>query len=183
LSDYHKGKNYKQGVKSVCKECAKEANAKRYVENKDHILEVCKRWAEANPEKRKIISRSYKARNRKKAYESTRDWLLRHPEKLRGYQAKRRAQKIQAAPPWLTKDQLDAMSDLYKTSKVMEEKFGLKYHVDHIVPLNGEDICGLHVPWNLQVLEAGLNISKSNQSNWGLQKMVDSVNPKTLTFG
>jgi hypothetical protein len=66
-------------------------------------------------------------------------------------------------PTWLSEEQLSVIADFYAHAKDCEVVSGEKYHVDHIVPLQGKDICGLHVPWNLQVLPADVNISKSNK--------------------
>lgn len=73
---------------------------------------------------------------------------------------KRRSKK--ATPKWLTKEHKQQIVDTYELMRDCRAVTGEDYHVDHIVPLRGENICGLHVPWNLQVLPAYVNISKSN---------------------
>ena len=47
--------------------------------------------------------------------------------------------------------------------KELEKIFPWKQEVDHIEPLKGKDICGLHVPWNLRVITRFENRSKANR--------------------
>lgn len=76
--------------------------------------------------------------------------------------AKRNA-KIRRTPKWLTVAQSESMAAIYSMSKWLSEVVGRKYHVDHIIPLQGKLVSGLHVPWNLQVIPAANNLSKGNK--------------------
>jgi uncharacterized protein YdaU (DUF1376 family) len=74
----------------------------------------------------------------------------------------RRARKLNATPPWTTKEDRDAIAAVYAHAAMQTASTGVKHEVDHIVPLQGEKVCGLHVAWNLQVLTAERNRAKSN---------------------
>jgi hypothetical protein len=69
--------------------------------------------------------------------------------------------KKEASPPWLTKEDKTSILLCYKNAKALS-KLGIKHEVDHIIPLNHADVCGLHVPWNLRVIPASENNRKSN---------------------
>ena len=77
--------------------------------------------------------------------------------------AKRRATKIKATPEWLSEDHIREIDYLYWLSKDISITSGEQYHVDHIIPLKGKGVCGLHVPWNLQVIPSDINLRKSNK--------------------
>lgn len=74
--------------------------------------------------------------------------------------ARRRASKKQATPPWLSEEDEQAIKAMYALSSFMTRTTGIEHHVDHIVPLAGKTVCGLHVPWNLRVITAKENLSK-----------------------
>jgi len=69
----------------------------------------------------------------------------------------------QATPKWLTLEQKRDIENIYWLAKDLQSVSGQTYHVDHIVPLKGQNVCGLHVPWNLQVLPSDINMSKGNK--------------------
>ena len=94
--------------------------------------------------------------NQKKYSQKTKD-------KHAARQAKRRSLKQSATPPWLSEEQLKQIQTEYALSAWCSEVMNTKYHVDHIIPLKGKSVCGLHVPWNLQVIPATENLKKGNK--------------------
>ena len=92
-----------------------------------------------------------------------RDWAKRNPAKTNAKGMKRYTSKMRRTPPWLTKEHYKEMQAMYIRAKIAEDFTGQKWHVDHIVPLQGKNVSGLHVPWNLQIMPASKNISKGNK--------------------
>lgn len=114
-------------------------------------------------EKRKSV---HKLKNtiewRTKHKEKNQTWKLNNIGKVRADTAKRRLSKMQRTPPWLDVVQNAEIEFTYEYCAVLRS-IGLNYHVDHIVPLQGKFVSGLHVPWNLQVIPAEENIQKANR--------------------
>lgn len=74
----------------------------------------------------------------------------------------RRRRFRDATPPWITARQKTEIRQLYQAAITMSKTTGERYVVDHIVPINGVAVCGLHVPWNLRVVTQEENLAKSN---------------------
>ena len=91
-------------------------------------------------------------------------WAKEHPEVYRMSRAARRAREINAMPSWVNKEAIKA---IYTEREFLVRETGIQYHVDHIEPLAGKNVCGLHVPWNLQIITAQENTRKSNKQLWG----------------
>jgi hypothetical protein len=139
LSAFYKDRLGKDGLRNDCKSCTNKKSKKHYQKNRDSISEQKKTWRKANSE---LVSAN---------------------------SASRRARKKQAQPPWLTEEHINQIKVEYKNSKRMKKLTGIEHHVDHIVPLKGENVCGLHVPWNLQVIPAKHNLEKKNHfDDWNL---------------
>lgn len=123
--------------------------------------EYAKCWRDKNKES----IRAYQLANKDKTKVATEKWNAAHKDVRAAHASKVRASKKLRVPAWLTKDQLDDIKSFYALAIKLEKLCGVKYHVDHIVPLHGKQVSGLHVPWNLQLLPACINFSKSNKHN------------------
>ena len=122
------------------------------LENRELDRERSRKYARAN--KRRAVRRAqeWAQNNRERANANNKRWSDRNPAIRAAGRMKRIAAQLSATPAWLTQALLDALKDIYEQAKLAEQLTGVPHHVDHIEPLNGSDRCGLHVPWNLQVL-------------------------------
>jgi 5-methylcytosine-specific restriction endonuclease McrA len=91
------------------------------------------------------------------------EWFKNNAGMAKAKRARRRASMSNSTPNWLTSIQKAQIAEFYEIATALETQTGIKHHVDHIVPLKANQISGLHVPWNLQILTAKENLSKGNR--------------------
>jgi hypothetical protein len=178
LDDFTKNKNNKDGLNTWCKECFRSyiiknkervANkqAANYIKNRERLLEKQKvynikhkeelavyksNWNVINRVELSIKRAANRQKNGAKMNAQTAEWKRNNPGKVNASSAKRKAQKLLATPSWLTESHLGEMQNIYIQCSKITKETGIQHHVDHIEPLLGKEICGLHVPWNLQIL-------------------------------
>lgn len=143
-TNYHKNSSYLSGLNSICKPCARERTAQWRRDNPDRARLTVEQWFARNPERAAQYQAEYRQRNR---------------ASRRASRAQRRAAEKQAAPPWVDRA---AIMRVYAEARRRDKKTGIPHHVDHIIPLQHPSVCGLHVPWNLQVITAAENWRKRN---------------------
>ena len=100
-------------------------------------------------------------KDKKKRNQQSREWKKNNPEAAalmsRVSSSKRNAKKKMATPSWLTDDQLSLIRAVYVEAVRLTKEIGVPHEVDHIVPLSGKTVLGLHVPWNLRAIPAQEN--------------------------
>lgn len=163
FDQFYKSPRMKDGHTNVCKSCEKVRKSEEYLADRDNTLDKNKAYGKANRSVTRKASKTYYYKNREVSIQRKLNWCKQNPEKAAASSANYRANKRQATPVWLTEDHRDQILRFYEHSKECRMLTGDEYHVDHIIPLAGENICGLHVPWNLQVLPSDINIAKSNK--------------------
>lgn len=113
---------------------------------------------------RRKWSQDYYEQNKDKINSYNKEWALNNNAKFRVYWANRRAALKKATPKWATSELEKLLIDeIYDLAKRREVALGVKMHVDHIVPLQSDLVCGLHCSANLQILTAEENFKKNNR--------------------
>jgi hypothetical protein len=105
-----------------------------------------------------VYRKEYYIKNKDKETIKSAEWSSNNLHKKREYRAKRRATILKATPIWSNSQ---AIKRIYSEADFLSKATGIKYEVDHIIPLQGGNVCGLHVPNNLQVIKMADNRKKS----------------------
>lgn len=148
VDSFYKHKTTKDRLYNYCKDCCNVLSRTRYLKN---------------PEKHKESNRQWNISNLKKRRELSRSWNVVNSDKANAKNARHRAKLLRATPKWAEFEQ-PAIKEMYALAKCKTKETGIKYHVDHIVPLNSDIVQGLHCLANLQVIEAKTNIIKGNRA-------------------
>ena len=153
-TEFYKKPTSRDGLYWWCRDCHKEKMKAKYYElasgseyRAAEQIRVCEFWRN-NPQKRAEAGKRYLEGNR---------------AKINAKLQKRYAAKKNRMPKWLSGDDFWLIEQAYELAQLRTQIFGFQWHVDHIVPLQGELVSGLHVPHNLQVIPARDNLSKSNK--------------------
>jgi hypothetical protein len=172
---YYTGEPCKHGhvalrkTKGSCVECLKiewqknnetRAGYFKTYNKKEEVKDRKNEWYLANRDQ--VIERA-KTRPVESLREYRNAWKRNNPVQVNASTKARRRKHRQATPLWLTRKQKSEIRQLYQIAITMTKTTGEQYVVDHIVPLRGQDVCGLHVPWNLRVITQEENLKKSNK--------------------
>lgn len=140
-----------------------------YTKNSDAYRQRAAEWQKNNPDSYKLRKETYFSRDDVKAASRarTRKWTAenkgrkremdlefkaKNPAKVTSYKARYRAARRQATPPWLTEFHIAQIEAVYEQARRLSQETGVPHDVDHIVPLAGKVVSGLHVPWNLRAI-------------------------------
>lgn len=189
-SEFGKHKGNKDGLQYSCKICNRTKALNRYYLNRDLIAIKRKdfrkknpeqarardrKWDNENKEKRSVWAKKswkenkeklslrhkeWRLKNLTKRNKSHMEWVKNNPDKINYYVALRKAKELQATPKWANKF---FIKEIYHLAKLRSKVTGIIWHVDHVIPLKGKLVCGLHVETNLNVIPGIENIRKNNK--------------------
>jgi len=162
LSEFCKNKTAKFGVSSLCRVCQSTYNKEYRERNRQTLLQADKDRYSNNTEHLKAKAAKHKSENKEYYDNYNKSYYRLNKHKFLAANSKRRKVIVRATPDWLSSSHKQKIENFYWLAQDLRATSGETYHVDHIVPLQGKNVCGLHVPWNLQVLPADLNLQKGN---------------------
>lgn len=143
---------------------SKEYQRNYYIKNREKVIAKTLKYLKSLSKLTKSLkNKKYYCKHKTKILRSNREWRNKNLAKVNLYSSIRRTRKQLATPKWLTEKDFRDIYSYYFLASELNKVAPDKFCVDHIVPICGENVCGLHVPWNLQLLTISENCSKSNK--------------------
>lgn len=147
------------GLQPLSAFSVRKASGKPLAQCKTCCVASARRSALANPERVRANQERWRGANIARRREIARAWAARNAAGVLANTTKRRALLLNAVPPWAD---LSAIAAVYAKAAEIKRDIGVDVHVDHIIPLRGRLVSGLHVANNLRIVTAEENRSKNN---------------------
>jgi hypothetical protein len=163
-------------TKGACVECLKAEWAQAAETRADYFREYNKSDAGQKAKKgyyernKETVIASAQARPDEAKNQYKKKYKEANPDLYKELVSVRRRRFRDATPKWLSPEQRMEIRLKYRLAIELSRATGVRHAVDHEVPLQGDEVCGLHVPWNLRVITQDENLKKSN-------KLVDPHQP------
>jgi hypothetical protein len=119
-------------------------------------------WRKKNPKSVKQHNATQYLNHSEKIKAGVKNWSKNNPVKMLVYTRANQAKRNMRNPKWLSPDDKWMIEQAYELAALRTKTFGFSWHVDHILPLQGKTVSGLHTPYNLQVIPGAENVRKSN---------------------
>lgn len=167
-----------------CPACHVEYRKRERKRNRESYLRRTQAWRQRNPEKVSESGRRSRKRamsdpirhehikendrkrhanrseaEREKDRRWARLWKKNNKDKVSAAKRMRLAVERTTTPSWVDKKEL---RKICIEASALSRATGIKYVVDHMVPLRGANVCGLNVPWNLRIITDKENVLKHN---------------------
>ena len=173
-TEFNKARRERDGLMFTCRECGKILDRQRRLKDpekekarkdkyrREHMKErnlARQRWAKENPEKIKEYRKRTYLKNKEKENAKSSEYMKNNRGIINAIHAKRKSMLRNATVKWAD---LNKIQEVYVECIRLSKETGIEHHVDHIIPIKSEYVCGLHVENNLQILTKSENCSKQN---------------------
>lgn len=169
VGGFYANKRMKDGLNTFCVACHKADNVRRKAVNRTNpeFKEAEREYKKLYRAQNSLEHASYMQEWRKVNKDHTQQYGKKYREANKAFVnflcQKRKIALTNRTPPWLSEDDLWAIQEAYLLAEKRTQLFGFSWHVDHVIPLRGKNVSGLHVPNNLQVIPAIDNLRKTNK--------------------
>ncbi len=163
LDNFYTSKAKKCKYLAWCKSCRKVYRYEYCELNRERLTQYSRQHYQDNIEFYLAYAAEYRKNNPDKTKAACLKYTKQNPDKRSFWEAKRKAAKLQRTPKWLTESDWIEIEWAYSEAHRLTKETGVLHTVDHIIPLQGKEISGLHCPQNLQILTISDNSSKGNR--------------------
>lgn len=168
-SAFYANKRMKDGLNTFCIECHKADNvARKLLRRSDDAFKQEERaykakYRQRTTEKRALYMKEWRSKNAEYTYQYAKQYRQDNKAFINFLSQNRKLAMMQRTPLWLGVEEMWMIEEAYQLAALRTKLFGFAWHVDHVIPLRGKTVSGLHTPQNLSVIPGTANMQKTNK--------------------